>query len=122
MSPIALANAGGKGGEFFGTDLTGAFAAKTLSHGIVGGVMSVLQGGKFGHGFASAGVTQAFAGKIGVVARFECEVGNCSALSQLSRLGTIEDTQARAYDSGRHSQSLPRVPVPLVSSFAIVRR
>ena len=64
MSPIALANAGGKGGEFFGTDLTGAFAAKTLSHGIVGGVMSVLQGGKFGHGFASAGVTQAFAGKI----------------------------------------------------------
>lgn len=33
--------------------------AKTVSHGIAGGVMSDLQGGKFGHGFVSAGVTQA---------------------------------------------------------------
>ena len=29
-----------------------------------GGVISVIQGGKFGHGFASVGVTQAFAGSI----------------------------------------------------------
>src|SRR5690606_31746828 len=37
------------------------YSAKVLAHGITGGVMSKLQGGKFGHGFASAGVTQAFA-------------------------------------------------------------
>jgi len=43
------------------TGLTaGNLAAKTLMHGVAGGVMSDLQGGKFGHGFASAGVTQAF--------------------------------------------------------------
>jgi len=33
---------------------------KIAAHAITGGVMSVLQGGKFGHGFAAAGITQAF--------------------------------------------------------------
>lgn len=33
-------------------------AGKVLAHGKAGGVMSELQGGKFGHGFASAAVTQ----------------------------------------------------------------
>lgn len=32
---------------------------KTLAHGAVGGTSSVLSGGKFGHGFAAAGFTQA---------------------------------------------------------------
>jgi len=54
-----------KTGDFFGTKLSiGDFISKTALHGLVGGVMSVLQGGKFGHGFASAGVTQAFSGQI----------------------------------------------------------
>jgi len=35
------------------------YAAKTLSHGMAGGVMSELQGGNFGHGFASAGFGEA---------------------------------------------------------------
>lgn len=43
----------------FGTGLTGdQFANKVLSHGMAGGVMSRLQGGKFGHGFLSAGVAE----------------------------------------------------------------
>ncbi|MBS0458436.1 MAG: RHS repeat-associated core domain-containing protein [Proteobacteria bacterium] len=47
------------------TSLTaGEEAAKVLEHGIAGGVMSVLQGGKFGNGFISAGVTEAFSGPI----------------------------------------------------------
>ena len=50
------------GAEFkgvFGTGLTGdQFANKVLSHGVAGGVMSRLQGGKFGHGFLSAGVAE----------------------------------------------------------------
>jgi hypothetical protein len=37
------------------------FAGKVLAHAVAGGVMNSMQGGKFGHGFASAGITQAFA-------------------------------------------------------------
>jgi RHS repeat-associated protein len=36
-----------------------AGALKVAAHGVAGGVSSVLSGGKFGHGFLSAGVTQA---------------------------------------------------------------
>jgi hypothetical protein len=42
----------------------GGYAAKVLSHGVAGGVMQSLQGGKFGHGFVSAGVAQAASGMI----------------------------------------------------------
>ena len=38
----------------------GEFGAKVLAHGITGGVMSELSGGKFGDGFAGAGVAQLF--------------------------------------------------------------
>jgi RHS repeat-associated protein len=37
------------------------FSGKILAHGLAGGVMSSLQGGKFGSGFASAGVSEAAA-------------------------------------------------------------
>jgi len=67
------AGAAANGGNIFKGALLGAisgaaFAAiggsgwdapfKALGHGAVGGIMSVLQGGKFGHGFASAGLTK----------------------------------------------------------------
>ena len=39
----------------------GRYAAKVYLHGFTGGIMSVAQGGKFGAGFASAGLTQAAA-------------------------------------------------------------
>jgi hypothetical protein len=35
-------------------------AGHVFTHAMVGGVLSVVQGGKFGHGFASAGLTKAF--------------------------------------------------------------
>ncbi len=38
---------------------------KIAAHGVAGGAMSVLGGGKFGHGFAAAGLTQAAGGQIG---------------------------------------------------------
>ncbi|MEJ1250649.1 anthrax toxin lethal factor-related metalloendopeptidase, partial [Denitratimonas tolerans] len=45
---------------------TGVKAAQgVLAHAAAGGVMSSLQGGKFGHGFASAGFTQALSPGIG---------------------------------------------------------
>jgi hypothetical protein len=40
------------------------FAAKVLTHAAMGGVMSQLQGGKFGHGFISAGVVEALSPQI----------------------------------------------------------
>ena len=47
------------GGDVFGTGLSsGEFSAKVLAHGVAGGVMSRLQGGKFGDGFLSAGVAE----------------------------------------------------------------
>ncbi|GAB4179763.1 MAG: hypothetical protein Kow0020_15870 [Wenzhouxiangellaceae bacterium] len=46
----------------FGIDISGIaanFAAATLAKGVVGGISAELQGGKFGHGFLSSGVTAA---------------------------------------------------------------
>ncbi|QIJ03857.1 hypothetical protein [Shewanella chilikensis] len=51
------------GANFNGAEGSGFFAEGGLghiaAHGITGGVTSVLQGGKFGHGFLSAGLTKA---------------------------------------------------------------
>ena len=44
----------------YGAKTFGGFAGRVLAHGAVGGVMSVLQGGKFGHGFASASIAKGF--------------------------------------------------------------
>lgn len=45
----------------FAAGLSGTgFATKVAMHSMAGGVMSVLQGGKFGHGFAAAGATAGF--------------------------------------------------------------
>lgn len=46
---------------------TGAHVGKIAAHAAVGGVMSVLQGSKFGHGFSAAGFAQAFAPTIGAL-------------------------------------------------------
>lgn len=49
--------------SFGGLDLTsGQIAGQIASHASVGGVTSVLSGGKFGHGFFSAGVTKGIGG------------------------------------------------------------
>jgi hypothetical protein len=43
---------------------------RVAAHAVAGGGMSVMQGGKFGHGFLSAGVTQAFSGPIDGIDNF----------------------------------------------------
>lgn len=46
--------------DAFGSGLSySGYAVKTLTHGVAGGVMTQLQGGNFGHGFASAGFGEA---------------------------------------------------------------
>ena len=45
-------------GSALGSELSGpALALKFVSHGLAGGILSQAQGGKFSHGFVSAGVT-----------------------------------------------------------------
>ncbi len=62
FSDMAAANADAGLSGLMENGLTGAqFAGKIFAHAVTGGVMSVVQGGKFGHGFAAAGLTQAFA-------------------------------------------------------------
>lgn len=59
---------GGGGGGVLNSGLeVGDFATKVALHGIAGGIVQKLQGGKFGHGFLSAGATQAFSGAISAV-------------------------------------------------------
>ena len=53
----------GLGGVSFGSDLAGV-AIRSATYGSFGGVMGVLQGGRFGHGFLSAAATQVAAGRI----------------------------------------------------------
>jgi RHS repeat-associated protein len=51
-----------------GAEMTqGAQVAKIAAHGAAGGTLSELQGGNFGHGFVSAGVTQAVSPSIGTI-------------------------------------------------------
>lgn len=58
MSSVG-ASIGGDGGAGFGMNMA------TLGYATMGGIMSVLQGGKFGHGFVSAGVGAAVGAKYG---------------------------------------------------------
>ena len=62
ISAAAFSGIGGYlGSNFAGTFAAGlspgGFALKVLFHGTVGGITSVLGDGRFGHGFASGGVT-----------------------------------------------------------------
>ena len=51
-----------------GTGLKAAqFATQIAAHAMAGGVISVMQGGKFGHGFVSAGATKAASPWIGSI-------------------------------------------------------
>nr|WP_305119063.1 RHS repeat-associated core domain-containing protein [Tahibacter harae] len=51
---------GSSGTGVFGSGYSsGQYAAKVAAHGAAGGVLTELQGGSFGHGFLSAGATQA---------------------------------------------------------------
>ncbi|MFG0573945.1 FG-GAP-like repeat-containing protein [Shewanella sp. yb_14] len=57
----------GVGNAFEGVNTSlgsAGYFGKVAAHGLTGGVMNVLQGGKFGHGFMAAGVTQSFANSI----------------------------------------------------------
>ena len=80
---------GAKGSGVFGSGFkAGAYSAKVLAHATAGGTLNVLQGGKFGHGFVSAGITEAVSPAIAEIGNDYAEVaaaaivgGTTSALS-----------------------------------------
>ncbi len=68
---------------------------KTVSHGAVGGVMSDLQGGKFGHGFVSAGATQAISPQIDRIGSMPGRVVAAAALG-----GTVSAVTGGKFANG----------------------
>ena len=46
------------------TGLPAGGIGQTLAHGVTGGILAELQGGQFGHGFISAGLTKAVLGRL----------------------------------------------------------
>ncbi|HAE61462.1 MAG TPA: hypothetical protein DCG38_03910, partial [Eubacteriaceae bacterium] len=64
-------------GDYF-KNTQGFSVGKVASHGVAGGISSELSGGKFGHGFASAGFTQ-LAGQMGLLP----DIGAASAKERL---------------------------------------
>ena len=46
------------------TGLPAGGVGQTLAHGVTGGILAELQGGQFGHGFISAGLTKAVLGRL----------------------------------------------------------
>jgi RHS repeat-associated protein len=110
----------GAGTGFAGTGFTETqFAGKVLAHATTGGVMSVLQGGKFGHGFASAGISQAAVpathGVQSMAARtvIHAVVGGTASVASGGKFanGAITAAMAFAYNDKSHPPSQDDVPV-----------
>lgn len=79
---------------------TGAKIGKTLAHGFAGGLSSVLSGGKFGHGFASAGFTQGFSGAIDKIGG---RIGNITSGSYFDTVNRVKRVIAAAVVGGTAS-------------------
>jgi len=98
------------------TGLTASqFIGKVAAHGIAGGIMSELNGGKFGHGFASAGITQAFSpavdkiegeslGAISTRVSAAAVIGGTSSVASGGKFsnGAISGAFSRAFNEERH--------------------
>lgn len=109
-------------GSAFGDVATGNLKhiGKIAAHGAVGGLMNVLQGGKFGHGFLSAGVTQAFSGSIDKIskgARFSAKRIIASAVlgGTASKLvggkfanGAMTGAFSRAFNDEMHAKTIDK--------------
>ena len=103
----------GVGDIGFKEGFTGS-SLKALSHGAVGGIASVLGGGRFGHGFVSAGAAQALSGPIGRIGgRFRRTAAAAAVGGTLSAAtggkfanGAITGAFSRAFNDELHSRAL----------------
>jgi hypothetical protein len=114
------------GVHVFGTKLNLAgYSAKVLSHGVLGGGVQHLQGGRFGSGFAAAGLTEATSGIIDGIDPSNPDVsralriatagmvgGTASALTGGKfAAGFITAAFARAYNAEGHEETCDEVCV-----------
>ncbi len=79
----------------------GAVAAKVAAHAATGGTLSVLQGGKFGHGFFSAGFTEALSpavGQMGDGKSFGSVLGRTAASATIG--GTVSKLTGGSFANG----------------------
>lgn len=93
-------------GEAFGD--VELFSVKHLKkialHAIVGGAKSYLEGGKFGHGFASAGVTQGFAPAISHVDSYSLRIVSAAVLG-----GTASALSGGSFSNGAETAAFSRL-------------
>ena len=84
-----------------------------MAHGMAGGVMNSLQGGKFGHGSVSAGATQAFGRSI---ERIDVSTAGFSAQRTLAAAalggGSVPPELKQAPDYERRVRAILFEPVP----------
>jgi hypothetical protein len=93
---------------FSGGELTAAATVgKIAAHAMVGGVSSVLQGGKFGHGFFAAGVTQGFAKSINGISSARFSVGRIAAAAVIG--GTISKITGGKFANGATTGAFSRM-------------
>ncbi len=76
---------------------------KVLAHGAVGGIGSVLSGGKFGHGFLAAGLTQSLGGKIDAI---KTKLGRVVAAAALG--GTVSKLTGGKFANGALTAAFSR--------------
>ena len=93
---------------FSGGELTAAATlGKIAAHAMTGGVMSVMQGGKFGHGFAAAGVMQGFAKSIDSISSARFSVGRIAAAAVVG--GTASKLSGGKFANGAATGAFSRM-------------
>jgi len=97
MTYLAGTLAPGAGAGF--TDL----AVYGLQMGVVGGITSVLQGGKFGHGFVSAGVGSAVGASIGPMSKSPSWGNAWKAIGRMTLAGTLSKATGGKFANGAGS-------------------
>jgi hypothetical protein len=84
--------------SFMDTGLSGGqFAAQVAAHAAAGGTLNMLQGGKFGHGFISAGATKALTPVISAATGTNVPVG---AIASAVVGGTVSELSGGKFANG----------------------
>jgi len=111
-----LENTGGKSG-FGKAIISNLRLSKTIAHGMTGGVISKLQGGRFAHGFISAGVTKAFSKTIAGI-NVGNDYGNMALQSTAAAVvgGGVSEATGGKFGNGARSAGFGYLFNELISS------
>lgn len=109
-SYFETANWATKGADVLGTKLNaGGYAAKVLAHGVAGGVVQHLQGGKFGSGFAAAGITQAASGGIDTINPSNPVLGSATRIMVAALIGgSVSEMTGNKFATGAITAAFAR--------------